>query len=173
MSNENISDPPVLRSEDDLALWPTRKGDKAALSGYATIDGHTLLVRAFIYDTDKEGNKLAQPYLSLTTNTAADGEPAKWKNVAYGNAVNSRNDGKDVFFDQIIFHVAGSEETFPAYAGRGMTDELHRELGFTTPHIQSPAKEDAPTQDEEEEPAGPAPASDYLSPHSIHHPPGR
>lgn len=141
MSKENIFNPPVLRSEDDLALWPTKKGDKAALSGYATIDGQTLLVRAFINDTDKEGNKLAHPYLSLTTNTAADGEPAKWKNVAYGNAVNNRNDGKDVYFDQIIFNVAGSEKTFPAYAGRGMTDDLHSELGFTSPRIPRPAKE--------------------------------
>jgi hypothetical protein len=147
MSKRKTSKPPVLRSDDDLALWPTRKGDKAALFGYATIDGHTLLVRAFINDTDKEGNKLAQPYLSLTTNTAADGKPAKWKNVAYGNAVNGCDDGKDVYFDQIIFHVAGSEETFPAYAGRGMTDDLHRELGFTSPQIPRPAKEDAPTQE--------------------------
>lgn len=159
MSNENTPNPPVLRYKNDLALWPTKDGDKAALSGYATIDGQKLQVRAFINDTDKEGNKLAHPYLSLTTNGASAGEPAQWRNVAYGNAMNTRSDGKDVYFDQVIFNVAGSEKTFNAYAGQGMTDDLHQQLGFTSPQIQRPAKEaDAPAPaDEEEEAAAPSP----------------
>lgn len=157
MTNENTPNPPALRHKDELALWPTKEGDKAALSGYATIAGQKLQVRAFINDTDKEGNKLEHPYVSLTTNTAAQGEPAKWKNVAYGNAMNVRKDGKDVFFDQIIFNVAGSEKTFNAYAGRGMTDELHSQLGFTSPQIPRPAKEESQAPAEEEEPATPSP----------------
>lgn len=163
MSNETISNPPVLRNKDDFALWPTKEGDKAILFGYAKIDDQKLQVRAFINDSDKDGNKLAHPYLSLTTNTAAEGQPPQWKNVAFGNAVNKRSDGKEVYFDQIIFNVSGSDKTFNAYAGRGITDDLHTQLGFTSPQIQRPAKEAAPAPAEEaapaeeEENAGPRP----------------
>jgi hypothetical protein len=158
MSNENTPNPPVLRNKAELALWPTKDGDKAILSGYATMDGQKIQVRAFLNDSDKEGNKLAHPYLSLTTNTAAEGQPAQWKNVAYGNAVNKRSDGKDVYFDQVIFNVAGSEKTFNAYAGRGMNDDLHKQLGFTSPLVQRPAKEAATAPaEEEEEAASPRP----------------
>ena len=162
MSTEKTPNPPALRFKDELLLWPTKDGDKAALSGFATVDGQKLQVRGFINDTDKEGNKLEHPYVSLTTNTADQGDTPAWKNVAFGNAVNSRKDGKEVYFDQIIFNVAGSEKTFNAYAGRGMTDELHGRLGFTAPQVQRPAKDnDAPApaaeQAEEDEPSGPRP----------------
>lgn len=157
MSNENTPNPPALRFKDEVALWPTKEGDKAALSGYITLDGQKLQVRGFINDTDKEGNKLKSPYLALTHNGAAEGEPAQWKNIAYGNAVNSRRDGKEVFFDQVIFNVAGSEKTFSAYAGRGMTDDLHGQLGFTSPQVQRPEKAPAAEAEAEEEEAAAAP----------------
>lgn len=163
MSTENTPNPPALRFKNELLLWPTKEGDKAALSGFVTIEGQKLQVRGFINDTDKEGNKLEHAYVSLTTNTAAQGESPAWKNVAFGNAVNSRKDGKEVYFDQIIFNVAGSDKTFNAYAGRGMTEDLHGRLGFTSPQVQRPAKEpDAPAQDgqeqgEDDEPSGPRP----------------
>lgn len=165
MSTENTPadktpNPPALRFKDDLALWPTKPGDKAILSGFVPIDGQKTQVRAFLNDTDKEGNKLAHPYLSLTSNTAADGQPAQWKTVAFGNAVNSRKDDKPVYFDQIIFNVAGTDKSFNAYTGRGITEDLHKQLGFTSPQVERPAKEadaPAPAEPEDDEPAGPRP----------------
>lgn len=155
MSEEKKSNPPpVLRKKDDVALWPTKDGDKAFLSGYVTLDGEKVYVRAFLNDTDKEGNQLAHPYLSLTTNTAAKGEPPVWKTVAYGNAMNSRKDDKEVYFDQMIFNVAGSGDTFGAFVGKGCTEELHRQLGFTSPQIARPvrsAEDDQPDNDHQED----------------------
>ncbi len=165
MSNEQTHDsakesnPPVLRFKNEVALWPTKEGDKALLSGHITLDGQKLQVRAFRNDTDREGNTLAHPYLSLTTNTAAKGEPAQWKAVAYGNAMNSRSDGKPVYFDQIIFNVAGSDKSFSAYAGKGCTNEIHQQLGFTSPQAPRPEKDapaEAPSADEDEL-TGPSP----------------
>lgn len=166
MSNENTPNPPVLKNshkqpdgsyKDEVALWPTKEGDKALLSGFVTIDGQKTQVRAFINDTDKDGNKLKSPYLSLTTNTAGEGQPPQWKNVAFGNAMNQRSDGKPVYFDQVIFNVAGSDKSFNAYAGKGCTEDFHAKLGFTSPQVARPAKEDAPAPAEEEEHAGPKP----------------
>lgn len=141
---------PALRYKDDVALWPAKDGDKALLTGHVTINNEKVRVRVFLNDHDKEGNVLAHPYLSATTNTAADGAPPVWKTVAYGNAVNNRKDGKDVYFDQVIFNLAGEEKTFNAYVGKGCSEELHKLLGFTSPQIQRPAKEvkDAPAAED-------------------------
>jgi hypothetical protein len=148
---------PVLRNKDDVALWPTKAGDKALLSGHITLDGQKIQVRAFRNDTDRDGNTLAHPYLSLTTNAAPQGEPPQWKAVAYGNAVNTRKDDKPVYFDQIIFNVAGSDKTFSAYAGKGCTDEFHQQLGFTSAQVQRPEKQAAPEAADEDAPGGPSP----------------
>lgn len=153
---EKTPNPPVLRNKDDVALWPTKEGDKAILSGHVTLDGQKIQVRAFVNDVDKEGNKLAHPYVSLTTNTAPAGQPPQWKAIAFGNAMNSRKDGKPVYFDQVIFNVAGSDKSFNAYTGKGCTEELHKQLGFTSPRIERPARE-AAAAPEEEESAGPRP----------------
>lgn len=151
---------PALRYKDEVALWPTKEGDKAALSGHVTVDGQKVRVRGFINDTDKEGNTLAHPYLSLTTNPAAEGQPAAWKTLAYGNAVNSRKDGKDVYFDQVIFNVAGTDKTFSAYVGKGCTEALHKQFGFTSAQIQRPSKEatqEAANEQDDEPAAAPHP----------------
>lgn len=165
MSNDSTHDsskepnPPVLRFKNEVALWPTKEGDKALLSGHITLDDKKIQVRAFRNDTDRDGNTLAHPYLSLTTNTAAKGEAAQWKAVAYGNAMNSRSDGKPVYFDQVIFNVAGSDKSFSAYAGKGCTSEIHQQLGFTSAQQQRPEKDapvEAPAVDDDE-PGSPCP----------------
>lgn len=163
MSNEDkhedkTPNPPWLRNGNELALWPTKAGDRAALSGHVTLDGERIQVRAFINDTDKEGAKLDHPYLSLSRSTAGTGEDAKWKTFAYGNAMNKRSDGKPVYFDQVIFNVAGdSDKTFSAYVGRGCTDEFHQQLGFTSPQIERPAREAVEAPEVEEEASAPSP----------------
>lgn len=151
---------PALRYKDEVALWPTKKDDKALLTGHVTVNGEKSYVRVFLNTEDKEGNALSHPYLSVTTNTAAKDAPAAWKTLAYGNAVNSRKDGKEVYFDQVIFNLAGDDKkTFNAYVGKGCSEELHRQLGFTSPQIQRPAKEAKEanaaeeTPDAEDEPA--------------------
>lgn len=162
MSNDNTpaaeSNRPALRNKDDVALWPAKDGAKHHLSGHITLDGQKTNVIGFINDTDRDGNALKQPYVALSRNTAGEGQPPKWDTVATGNAMNHRSDGKEIYFDEMIFNVKGEDKkTFTAFVGSGCAPEFQQQLGFTSPVVARPAKEPAPEQAEDDEPSGPRP----------------
>lgn len=162
MSNENTpaadSNRPALRNKDDVALWPAKDGAKHHLSGHITLDGNKVNVIGFINDTDREGNALKQPYVSLSRNTAGEGQPPKWETVATGNAMNHRSDDKPVYFDEMIFNVKGQDKkTFTAFVGKGCPAEFQQQLGFTSPAVERPAKAAPAEEAEEEEAASPRP----------------
>ena len=160
MSNENAPESaknlPVLRNKNDVALWPAKDGAKHHMAGHITLDGQKTNVIGFINDTDRDGNPLKQPYVALSRNTAAEGETAKWETVATGNAMNHRSDDKSVYFDEMIFNLKGDDKkTFTAFVGRGCPADFQQQLGFASPVVARPDKDEpAP---EEDEPSGPRP----------------
>jgi len=155
-STEKTKSPPWLRS-DNLALWPTKEGDKAVLSGHVTLDDKKIFVRGFINETDAEGKPLKAPYLSLTHNTAAKDADPKWETLARGNAMNHRKDEKPVYFDEVIFNVAGNDKTFKAFVSRDCPAEFQTKLGFAEAVQPRPAKEAPEEVAEQSEDDSPSP----------------
>ena len=62
----------------------------------------------------------------------------------YGNVINRRSDGKQVFFDQAVFNINGSvsgngqDMTITAFVGSKVDAALHKNLGFEQDRIQRP-----------------------------------
>jgi hypothetical protein len=148
---------PVLRTVvnrenkwfETAVFWRTSNpGSKAVMTGHIDLGlGHGRIpVFAFVNErTDGGTGKFIT--LSAHGTDQVTGEIG-YKQVAIGNVVNSRADGKEVFFDTVLFNpLDDSGKNIPGaqpvsvYVTGACTDDLHSKLGFTEPRVARPKKQ--------------------------------
>jgi hypothetical protein len=114
------------------------KGDY--LQGYVVVNGQKRDVIAHINDckADSEVSKVKSGFLKLSQREG-NGNNISWHEVGYGHAMDNRKDGKQVFFDTVLFNVDG--ETLNARITKHVTSEMHAKLGFTSLRIERPKTE--------------------------------
>ncbi len=146
----------VVRNDDgsftqNVLLWkdPNEKG----LSGkIITPDGVTHQVKAdIVARNDGKSN-----FLAIKVKSPQGDGNTPYVDWGYANAVNSRKDNKEVYFDEIIFNLQKLKQydnlILKARVGEKVSDELHKELGFndkkqTRPKFENKAENnlEAPT----------------------------
>ncbi len=125
------------------------KGD--FLQGHVVVKGQKKDVIAHMNErkANLETGEVKPSFLKLSERVGK-GEDQTWREVGYGNAMNTRKDGKQVFYDTVIFNVDG--EILNARITKHVTAEMHAKLGFTSPRQERP-KSDQSIKEQTEEPA--------------------
>lgn len=132
----------------------TNPSTKHAFSGMIKIaeDQDRVFAYGFIHDRkDNSGRKV----ISLTAymTDQASGEQG-YKQIATGSVVNHRNDGKDVYYDTVLFNrVDGNGnnlggDPIAVFVTDSCPSELHSSLGFADRRIPRPPKDTAEQADE-------------------------
>ncbi len=135
---------------DTTVLLFEGKGDY--LQGYVVANGKKRDVIAHINESkpDPETGEIKPNHLRLSERVGT-GDEKTWNDVGYGIAMNSRKDGKPVFFDTVLFNVG--DETLNARVTKHVTPEMHEKLGFTSPRAARPRAESSAKAEQAEEPA--------------------
>lgn len=135
---------------DTTVLLFEGKGD--FLQGYVVAKGQKRDVIAHMNERkpDPETGEIKPGFLKLSERVGK-GDDQTWREVGYGNAMNSRKDGKQVFFDTVLFNVGG--ETLNARVTKHVTPEMHEKLGFTSPREERPKSDKSAKAEQAEEPA--------------------
>jgi hypothetical protein len=140
----------AVRNEDgtftqNVLLWKS-ENEKGLSGRIVTPDGVTHQVKADIISRkDGKSNFLA---IKVKSPQEGEGKPP-YIDWGYANAVNSRKDSKEVYFDEVIFNL----QKLKQYAGLilkarvtdKVSDQLHKDLGFiekrqTRPKFEQAAK---------------------------------
>ncbi|WP_188867947.1 LPD7 domain-containing protein [Pseudomonas asuensis] len=110
------------------------KGQGDYLQGFVKIGDQKHHVIAHINErkVDTTTGELKPNFLKLSERVG-DGQ---WKEIGFGNAVNKRNDNKQVHFDEMLFNVGG--QTLNARITKHVDEEMHRKLGFVEERLERP-----------------------------------
>jgi len=157
---ENGAEKPVLRNVvnrggerfEIAVLWRnTNPESKTVFSGHIDLlgTGRREHVFGFVNDRrDGSGGKV----ITLTANyTDPSSGKMGYRQVAIGNVVNHRSDGKPVYFDTVVFNPIGPDgknvegaAPVSVYVTKDCDSDLHAKLGFAQARIDRP-KRDAPS----------------------------
>ena len=115
------------------------KGKGDYLQGFIKIDGekHQVLAHLNERKPDEESGEIKPNFIKLSK-AVGQGDDAKWQDLGFGNAVNKRNDGKPVYFDDVLFNVDG--KVIGARITKHVDEEMHSKLGFTHERVARPEK---------------------------------
>lgn len=150
-----VAKDPVSGEFDTTVLLYKGKGDY--LQGFIKVDGVKQQVIAHLNERKPdEGTGEIKPNFIKLSKAVGQGDDAQWQELGFGNALNKRNDGKPVFFDEVLFNVDG--KTIGARVGKSVDDEMHRKLGFLEERVARPEKEKA-SADGAQDPKPKAPAA--------------
>jgi len=131
------------------------KGKGDFLQGFIEAGGvkHQVIVHINKRKPDDDG--VVRPNFLKVAELTGSGEPAQWKEIGYGNAVNHRSDGKVVHFDEVLFNVG--QEVVKARVTAKVDADMHRNLGFMEPRRdRNAANRQAATQETSGPKAAPA-----------------
>ena len=149
-----MKDPATGEFDTSVLLF---KGKGDYLQGFIKVDGVKQQVLAHLNERKPdEGTGEIKPNFIKLSKAVGQGDDAQWQELGFGNAVNKRNDGKQVYFDEVLFNVDG--KTIGARVGKTVDEEMHRKLGFLEERIARPEKEKAPA-DGAQDPKQKAPAA--------------
>ncbi|WP_131726060.1 hypothetical protein [Bordetella pseudohinzii] len=126
------------------------KGDY--LQGYVVAHGRKRDVIAHMNGRkpNPDTGEIKPGFLKLSERVGK-GDDQGWREVGYGNAMNSRRDSKQVFFDTVLFNIDG--ETLSARITKHVTPEMHARLGFSSPRVERPKTAKSAKADQADEPA--------------------
>jgi len=141
------------------------KGEGNHLQGHVLLpNGEKKFVVAHINERkpDPVTGEVKPNFLSISEAHQV-GDKTKWVEVGHGNAINSRKDGKDVYFDEVLLNVQGN--LLNCRVGKNCPDDVHRQLGFQQDRIERPAREArTATTNETPDKAAPAAQPDKAAP---------
>eukprot|EP00887_Chlorella_sp_A99_P003782 scaffold31.g3782.t1 len=143
-------------SYETTVLLYEGKGD--FLQGHVMVNGQKKDVIAHMNErkANPETGEVKPSFLKLSERVGK-GEDQTWREVGYGNAMNTRKDGKQVFYDTVLLNVNG--ETLNARITKHVTPEMHAKLGFTSPRQERPKTEKSIKAEQTEELAPEQPAT--------------
>jgi len=135
-------DPETGEFETSVLLF---KGKGDYLQGFIKVDGVKQQVLAHLNERkpDESTGEIKPNFIKLSK-AVGQGDDTQWQELGFGNAVNKRNDGKQVYFDEVLFNVDG--KTIGARVGKFVDEEMHRKLGFLEERIARPEKDKAPAE---------------------------
>lgn len=127
-----------LEGDDSSNLELYRKTN-GELFGTVVLDGVKADVTARVVEGRKDAltGEVRGGYISLYEHVGDDADMREQK-LGYGNAINRRNDGKPVNFDEVAFNVEG--KVIRAKVVPGIDLDTHATLGFKKPLVQEEAK---------------------------------
>lgn len=124
----------------------------AHLQGFVQVGGQRRQVIAHINERKPGESGESKPnYLRVVE---LDPATEKWNVIGHGNAVNRRSDDKPIYYDEVLLNVEG--ETLRARVVKGVSDDLHRSMGFEQPRVPRPGSDDEKHSDGAPAPAAPA-----------------
>jgi len=135
-------DPETGEFETSVLLF---KGKGDYLQGFIKVDGVKQQVLAHLNERkpDESTGEIKPNFIKLSK-AVGQGDDTQWQELGFGNAVNKRNDGKQVYFDEVLFNVDG--KTIGARVGKFVDEEMHRKLGFLEERIARPEKDKTPAE---------------------------
>lgn len=126
---------------EDAVLW-SNDGD-----GAYELSGKILGKSVYGFVVAPEGH---DPFVSFKTKVG-DG----YQQIATMNAQNDRKDGGEVYFDTLSIRVtdlvSGEKSTIYARITAEMSGELHTKLGFTSPRVERPKREEVQDQSQDDD----------------------
>lgn len=137
-----VKNPETGEFETSVLLF---KGKGDYLQGFIKVDGVKQQVLAHLNERkpDETTGEIKPNFIKLSK-AVGQGDDTQWQELGFGNAVNKRNDGKQVYFDEVLFNVDG--KTIGARVGKFVDEEMHRKLGFLEERLARPEKNEAPAE---------------------------
>ncbi|MBA6106013.1 LPD7 domain-containing protein [Pseudomonas monteilii] len=113
------------------------KGKGDYLQGFVKVDGvkHQVIAHVNERKPNPETGEIKPNFIKLSK-SVGEGENTKWEEIGFGNALNKRNDGKPVYFDDVLFNIGG--KTVGARVTKYVDEEMHRKLGFVEKRVPRP-----------------------------------
>ncbi|AXQ51011.1 hypothetical protein DZC31_30345 (plasmid) [Stenotrophomonas rhizophila] len=115
------------------------KGKGDYLQGFVKVDGvkHQVIAHVNERKPNPETGEIKPNFIKLSK-SVGEGENTKWEEIGFGNALNKRNDGKPVYFDDVLFNIGG--KTVGARVTKYVDEEMHRKLGFVEKRVPRPER---------------------------------
>lgn len=131
---------------DTTVLLFKGKGDY--LQGFMKVAGVKHQVIAHLNERKPdEGTGEIKPNFIKLSKAVGQGDDTKWEEFGFGNALNKRNDQKQVYFDDVLFNVGG--KTLSARITKNVDEDMHRKLGFVQDRVARPERAKAGEQSAE------------------------
>lgn len=124
----------------DTTVLLMKAEGKAYLTGFVLVDGEKRQVVAHINSRkpDPKTGEIKPNFLVISELTSKRGEPDRWGELGFGNALNRRHDGQPLYFDELLFKIGN--DTLRARVTDNVDQYLHRHLGFDQPRVPRPER---------------------------------